>query len=125
MRILSTKAPWRNDPNLTSFQRKVYEAVSKIPPGKVVTYKNLALSVHCKSSQAVGQALRRNPYAPIVPCHRVVKSDLTMGGFFGHTTGKPLERKMELLRDEGVCVDSASGKIEPISVYDLSSIAER
>jgi methylated-DNA-[protein]-cysteine S-methyltransferase len=57
---------------LTGFQRKVLQALCRVPAGHVTTYKHLAQSIHCCSNQAVGQALRRNPYAPTVPCHRVV-----------------------------------------------------
>jgi methylated-DNA-[protein]-cysteine S-methyltransferase len=108
---------WRHDPNLTAFQRKVYDALCRIPPGRVVTYKSLAESIGCRSCQAVGQALRRNPYAPTVPCHRVVKTDLTLGGFFGHTTGPKLDEKRTLLQREGVRMDESTGKIDRQSVY--------
>lgn len=113
----TTKSPWRNDPKLTEFQRKVYEATALVPTGKVVTYKAIAELIHCGSSQAVGQALRRNPHAPEVPCHRVVKSDLTLGGFFGQTSGKNMDRKIQLLGQEGVCVDPATGKIDKGSLH--------
>jgi methylated-DNA-[protein]-cysteine S-methyltransferase len=112
---------WRQDPNLTAFQRKVYDALCHVPPGQVVTYKSLAESIGCRSCQAVGQALRRNPYAPTVPCHRVVKTDLTLGGFFGHTTGPKLDEKRTLLQLEGVQMDESTGKIDPQSVYLFST----
>ena len=100
------------------FQRRVYEALLKIPQGKVTTYKILAAHLKCRSCRAVGQALRRNPFAPKVPCHRVIASDLTPGGFSalgplrriseasetsskdGH--GAPIRRKLKLLATEGV-----------------------
>jgi methylated-DNA-[protein]-cysteine S-methyltransferase len=87
---------------LTPFQFRVYEALCTIPKGSVTTYKLLAVHVRCKSCQAVGQALKRNPYAPIVPCHRVVASDLTVGGFHGRRSGTLIERKIQLLKEEGV-----------------------
>lgn len=59
----------------TQFQKKVYEALLLIPRGKVTTYKLLANHIHCKSSQAIGQALTRNENAPQIPCHRVIKTD--------------------------------------------------
>lgn len=87
---------------LTSFQRRVYEALLKIPRGRVATYKILARHLKCGSCRAVGQALRRNPFAPKVPCHRVIASDLGPGGFQGHRTGAPIRRKLKLLAAEGV-----------------------
>ena len=62
----------------TNFQNKVYEALLEIPIGKITTYKLLGAYIGCKSSQAIGQALKRNPFAPDVPCHRVIKSDLRL-----------------------------------------------
>jgi methylated-DNA-[protein]-cysteine S-methyltransferase len=87
---------------VTPFQQKVYAALKKIPRGKVTTYKLLAKSLGCNSSQAIGQALRKNPFAPQVPCHRVIKTDLGIGGYAGQTGGKKLQRKLELLRQEGI-----------------------
>jgi methylated-DNA-[protein]-cysteine S-methyltransferase len=54
--------------------------------------------------RAVGVALRMNPHAPVVPCHRVVASDGSIGGFHGHTTGPFITKKIALLKDEGVLV---------------------
>jgi methylated-DNA-[protein]-cysteine S-methyltransferase len=113
----NNSSTWRQDPHLTPFQRRVYDAVCRVPAGRVVTYKSLAESIDCRSCQAVGQALRRNPYAPTVPCHRVVKTDLTLGGFFGHTTGSKLDEKRTLLQLEGVRMDESTGKIDRQSVY--------
>lgn len=87
---------------ITSFQAKVYAALLQIPRGSVVTYKALAEFVGCRSARAVGQALRRNPFAPFVPCHRVICSDLQTGGFQGKKEGKALRRKLRLLKEEGI-----------------------
>ena len=88
---------------ITPFQAKVYEALMKVPPGKVTTYKILASEIHCKNgSRAIGQALKRNPFAPEIPCHRVVRSDLSIGGYFGKTKGDEIDRKIRLLEKEGV-----------------------
>ena len=59
-------------------------------------------SIGCKSSQAIGQALRRNPYAPKVPCHRVIATSLTIGGFAGERDGAEIKRKLRMLGEEGV-----------------------
>jgi methylated-DNA-[protein]-cysteine S-methyltransferase len=87
---------------VTDFQRRVYEALSRIPAGYVTTYQELARRVGCRSPRAVGQALRVNPFAPRVPCHRVIASDLSAGGFQGRREGPELRRKLKLLALEGV-----------------------
>ena len=89
----------------TDFQRRVYGAVSRIPRGSVATYGQVARVIGCGSARAVGQALRRNPFAPRVPCHRVIRADLTIGGFSGETAGREIERKLALLESEGVAFD--------------------
>ncbi len=86
----------------TKFESRVFEATCEIPVGKVSTYLDIARHVGCGSSQAIGQALKRNPFAPEVPCHRVVKTDLSLGGFYGETEGPFLTEKRRLLLDEGV-----------------------
>ncbi|MBW2121538.1 MAG: MGMT family protein, partial [Deltaproteobacteria bacterium] len=90
---------------VTEFQNRVYAAARKIPRGKVTTYKYLARAIGCGSSRAVGQALRVNPFAPEVPCHRVIRSDLTIGGFSGQVEGPSIEEKKALLAREGVRFD--------------------
>jgi len=86
----------------TVFEARVYAAVRRVPPGRVITYKTLAVGIGCASPRAVGQALKRNPYAPKVPCHRVIASGLTLGGFCGSTAGRHGARKRALLAAEGV-----------------------
>ncbi len=86
----------------SAFQSKVYAATSSIPCGMVTTYKLLGESIGCSCAQAIGQALRENPFAPEVPCHRVISSSLTIGGFQGNRNGVSIKRKLELLADEGV-----------------------
>jgi O-6-methylguanine DNA methyltransferase len=90
------------DAATTAFQRRVYDAAQEIPSGMVTTYARLARHIGCASARAVGQALRRNRYAPRVPCHRVIAADLRLGGFGGQTCGAALRRKAALLRAEGV-----------------------
>jgi methylated-DNA-[protein]-cysteine S-methyltransferase len=79
---------------------RVYAMVRKVPAGRVTTYGRVAAAVGCRSARAVGQALRRNPHAPEVPCHRVVQSDGRLGAFFGD--GGRAAEKMALLMAEGV-----------------------
>jgi methylated-DNA-[protein]-cysteine S-methyltransferase len=95
---------------LTIFARQVYAVVRTIPRGKISTYQEVARVIGIRSSQAVGQALKRNPFAPEVPCHRVVKSNGEIGGFFGATQGQKIAEKIALLQSEGVEVQE--GKID-------------
>lgn len=76
--------------------------MEKIPKGRVTTYGLVAKKLNTKAYRAVGNACRRNPYAPRVPCHRVVRSDGTVGGFGGKTSGKNVKKKIQMLRKEHV-----------------------
>ena len=93
--------PRATDP-LSAFARRVYAALCQVPRGRVITYAALGRRIGCRSPRAVGQALRANPFAPKVPCHRVIASDLTPGGFQGHQSGPALAKKLRLLATEGV-----------------------
>mmetsp|Transcript_64387 Transcript_64387/g.152323 ORF Transcript_64387/g.152323 Transcript_64387/m.152323 type:complete len:102 (+) Transcript_64387:186-491(+) len=73
--------------------------------------------------QAVGQALRRNPFAPVVPCHRVVSSDLALHGFSGSTDCAQLDRKRKLLEDEGVIVSCMFVPFEPSKLGKGGNVA--
>ena len=67
---------------MTKFQSECYEALKKVPKGKVITYAGLAREIgKPKAHRAVGNAMNKNPFAPKVPCHRVVKSNGELGGF--------------------------------------------
>ena len=88
---------------VTPFQARVYEVVSRIPPGRVATYGAVAAALGCRSARSVGQALKRNPFAPRVPCHRVIAASLMIGGFEGEAAGgAAADRKRKLLAREGV-----------------------
>ncbi len=105
----------------TAFEEQIHKAVRKVPPGKVTTYKLLASYVGCGSCRAVGQALKRNPFAPDVPCHRVIASDLTLGGYAGSTHGKMIRVKRKMLADEGVLFrGSPLSLADPSVVYPLT-----
>lgn len=90
---------------ITKFQCQVYRKLLEVPKGKVTTYRDLGNSISCKSSQAIGQALKRNPFAPQVPCHRVVRSDYSVGGFSSSTSDESVSKKIKLLKDEGVAFE--------------------
>jgi len=85
----------------SNFDRKVYEIVSKIPKGKTMTYGEVARLIG-SSPRAVGQALKRNPNAPRVPCHRVIHSDGRIGGYAGVADSV---KKVRMLKKEGVKID--------------------
>ena len=89
-----------NASGITEFQRKVYLELLNVPCGETISYGELARRVGCGSAQAVGQALKRNPFAPDVPCHRVIASDGSIGGFGGEREGEKIERKKKLLELE-------------------------
>lgn len=94
-----------NKKNTTKFQEKIYKILKKVPSGKVTTYGILAKQAGVpKASRAVGNALNVNPYAPDVPCHRVVRSDGTIGGFASGT-----KNKTRILKTEGILIKN--GKV--------------
>ncbi|MEI8293641.1 MAG: MGMT family protein [bacterium] len=95
----------------SAFQQQVFAATTSIPPGCVATYGSLAKRMGCGSSQAIGQALKNNPFAPDVPCHRVVKSDGTLGGFFGSLAPEAVQKKRRMLEREGIEFD-ALGRVQ-------------
>jgi methylated-DNA-[protein]-cysteine S-methyltransferase len=94
----------------SEFAERVYAALRQVPRGRVTSYLALAEAVSCGSAQAIGQVLRRNPYAPEVPCHRVVDSQGNLHGFRGEKTGAAMDEKAALLEKEGVQI--RSGKVE-------------
>jgi methylated-DNA-[protein]-cysteine S-methyltransferase len=87
---------------ITPFQRRVLEETRRVPRGSVSTYAEIARRIgNPKAVRAVGQALRRNPIPIVVPCHRVISSDGSLGGYGGNLRDR---RKIELLRLEGAMV---------------------
>ncbi len=93
-----------------SFSQKCYSLLKRVPKGKVTTYKLIAKALRTKAYRAVGNAMNKNPYAPAVPCHRVVKSNGEVGGF-AHGTRK----KIEMLKKEGIPIKD--GKIENMEMF--------
>ena len=84
-----------------NFNEKCYELLSKVPRGKVTTYKEIAKALNTKAYRAVGNAMNKNPYAPQVPCHRVINSNGELGGFASGT-----RKKVEMLKKEGVVIEN-------------------
>lgn len=92
----------------TAFELRVYDVLrTRVPKGYVTSYAALA-KVLGSSARAVGGAMKRNPFAPQVPCHRCVCSNGSLGGFNGRMQNPKKER---MLRAEGVTFEK-SGKVE-------------
>lgn len=87
-----------------NFNERCYKILRKVPAGSVTTYGDLARQMGTKAFRAVGRAMNKNPYAPEVPCHRVVCSDGKLGGYAFGTL-----KKTAILKREGVTV--RNGKI--------------
>jgi len=108
--------------NGTPFQHRVWEALTLIPKGQVTTYGTIAEYLDTKAVRAVGTAVGKNPYAPKVPCHRVVPADGRLGNYSGEGSVK---RKQVLLESEGIQVKE--GKIVDFErvFYDFSDVKKR
>ncbi len=99
--------------NKTEFERKVLVATFRIPHGKVSTYKRIAEKIgKPKAYRAVANALHKNPLHPIVPCHRVVRSDGKFGG-----KSKEAESRRKLVEKEGVPLRNGEVKINEKILY--------
>jgi O-6-methylguanine DNA methyltransferase len=105
-----------SSPTLTPFRKQTLTLLCQIPRGRWSTYQamsdHITATSHKTCARAVGNAMRNNPYAPDVPCHRILSSDGSIGGFGGHwgAEGKFAGEKRELLGEEGVVFDS-KGKV--------------
>jgi methylated-DNA-[protein]-cysteine S-methyltransferase len=88
-----------------SFNEKVWAICARVPKGKVTTYAAIARALGTQAYRAVGNAMNKNPYAPRVPCHRVVGSDGSLTGF-----AAGVEKKKRLLKAEGVAF--VNGKVD-------------
>ena len=88
----------------TKFQLKVWNYLKSIPKGKVKTYKQVAIAIKApNSARAVANACGKNPYAPKIPCHRVIRSDGYLGGYSGKGG---VSSKRKLLKKEGISLNS-------------------
>ena len=84
-------------PHGTDFQRRVWEALCTIPAGETRTYADIARAVGCRAARAIGQANGANPIPILIPCHRVVAADGSLGGYSG---GEGPDTKRYLLAHE-------------------------
>ena len=84
----------------TKFQLKIWNYLKKIPFGKVMTYRMVAKAINRPSAvRAVANAIAKNPFPPKIPCHRVIRSDGTLGGYSGKGG---IRAKKLLLKKEGI-----------------------
>ncbi len=84
----------------TEFQLKVWGFIRKIPKGSVKTYAQVAKALGKPLAvRAVANAIGKNPYPPKIPCHRIIKSDGTLGGYSGKGG---IKTKRKLLKNEGI-----------------------
>ena len=94
--------PSNNDFRGTKFQKKVWNYLKTIRKGTVKSYKQVAIAINRpKSTRGVANAIGKNPYAPKIPCHRVIRSDGSLGGYSGKGG---LKTKKLLLKREGTIV---------------------
>ena len=94
--------PSNNNFRGTKFQKKVWNYLKTIRKGTVKTYKQVAIAINRpKSARAVANAVGKNPFAPKIPCHRVIRSDGSLGGYSGKGGVKT---KKLLLKRDGVIV---------------------
>ncbi|KIV96912.1 hypothetical protein PV10_00725 [Exophiala mesophila] len=107
--------------SLTPYRKRLYTALLSVPRGRYTTYAALSDFLD-SSARAVGSGMRNNPFAPDVPCHRVLAANGSIGGFGGDwgKDGKHANKKIELLTQEGVRFD-VSGKVlgEPFKKFHL------
>ena len=87
------------------FKEKCYSILKKVPKGKVTTYKELANALNTKAYRVVGMAMKSNPNAPIIPCHRVVCYDGRIGGYLGNEK-ENIKKKINLLKGEGIEINN-------------------
>ncbi|KAF8443456.1 DNA binding methylated-DNA--cysteine S-methyltransferase [Terfezia claveryi] len=106
---------------VTPYQEKVYTLLLQIPPGRIATYKCLSHALN-SSPRAVGGALRNNPFAPEVPCHRVIAATGFIGGFKGSWEAAPSginqSKKRALLKEEGVLFDEKGWLLDRGKLWD-------
>ena len=95
---------------MSSFNEKCYELLKLIPEGKVTTYREMARALNSRAWRAVGSAMAKNKNLYVIPCHRVVRSDGSIGEYALGTN-----KKAEILTSEGVAV--VNGKIKNLDDF--------
>ncbi|KAJ4334222.1 hypothetical protein N0V95_009225 [Ascochyta clinopodiicola] len=106
---------------VTEYQERVYALLQQIPEGRITTYAAMSKALN-SSPRAVGGALRSNPFAPDIPCHRCIASTGFIGGFKGDwekvPSGQNQESKRKLLEGEGVLFDANGYLIDKEVLWD-------
>ena len=92
-----------------NFNKRCYQKLVLIPKGMISTYAEIAKSLDSNAYRAVGNAMAKNPHPVAVPCHRIIKSDGTLGGY-----ALGISKKIQLLKKEGI-------KIKNNKVVDFES----
>ena len=95
---------------MQTFAERCYRVLSKVPAGKVTTYREIAHQLNSKAYRAVGTAMARNPNAPEVPCHRVICTSGKIGQYAGGS-----KKKIAMLKAEGI--DIQQGKVKEVAKY--------
>lgn len=98
--------------HLSLFQQKLYARLRQVPAGKVVTYRDLAHAIGSQAYRAVGTAMNKNPFAPEVPCHRVIKTNGEVGEFAWGS-----EEKIALLLAEGIEIQNNKINLSKFRYY--------
>ena len=80
-----------------NFNKRCYQKLALIPKGMISTYDEIAKSLDSNAYRAVGNAMAKNPHPVAVPCHRIIKSDGTLGGY-----ALGISKKIQLLKKEGI-----------------------
>ena len=114
----------KTHPALTPYRKRLYTALLSVPKGRYTTYAALSDFLN-SSARAVGNGIRNNPLAPDVPCHRVLASDGSIGGFGGSwgVDSKNAAEKFAMLKDEGVRFDT-KGKAAGTLFEDFVNLLE-
>jgi methylated-DNA-[protein]-cysteine S-methyltransferase len=117
-------------PTLTPYRRRVYRVLLSVPEGRWTTYSAMATYLN-SSARAVGNAMRTNPFAPEVPCHRVLAADRSLGGYKGEWkvskhigSGSFRDEKRLRLKEEGVVFDE-DGKAGGICFREFRDLAAK
>ena len=84
-----------------NFNKRCYQKLALIPKGMISTYAEIAKSLNSSAYRAVGNAMAKNPHPIDVPCHRIIKSDGTLGGY-----ALGISKKIQLLKKEGITNDT-------------------
>ena len=98
-------------PQGTPFRRRVWDALCRIPPGQTRSYIDIAREIGCRSARAIGQANGSNPIPILIPCHRVVAADGSLGGYSG---GEGAATKRYLLALEARAIPAAADQDLPL-----------